>query len=451
MSHMLPLDPTLPQLAKALDAKSMCDFFNENLRTESNSNIAIKECTLLRFRYRRAARANMLYELLLIDETTGHAKKQWVSGSIFKGGKAKKLSEKFLSDEAANGGNNADIQLPGFSYIQDLQMFVQCFPMDRHLPEIAKVMEHGDPAVNALLMQQFGQGDWRVEQREIVPVRYRPGMGATVRATVRARNEANDTQATQSTYLKVYRTNDPAAAFNSLTLLSDAAERSNAAFAVAAPIGYSEETGALAIVPAAGKSLEDLLLLDGDLRQIARRSAEALFAFHMSDAPMIRRRSKEVSLARAKKAADFLKWACPDLSQRIDRIYSELDKRLSDDICHPAHLDLKADHIFLNDDIVTFIDMDSAAGGDPVLDPAMLLARLRAMPDLLPISQDRVQRFGDLLTEHYFSLAPSGWRRRLGPAYACASLKVALYYLQHLEQNWREKIAQTLSSAEEHL
>ena len=140
----------------------------------------------------------MLYELLLVDEATGHAKKQWVSGSIFKGGKAKKLSEKYLSTASANGANNADIQLPGFSYIQDLQMFVQCFPMDRHLPELAKIMEHGDPAVNALLMQQFGPGDWRMEHREIVPVRYRPGVGATMRATVRAQNEANETQATKS-------------------------------------------------------------------------------------------------------------------------------------------------------------------------------------------------------------------------------------------------------------
>ena len=96
MSHMLPLDPTLPQLAKALDAKSMCDFFTDNLRIESKSNIKIKDCTLHRFRYRKAARAIMLYELLLVDEATGHAKKQWVSGSIFKGGKAKKLSEKYF-------------------------------------------------------------------------------------------------------------------------------------------------------------------------------------------------------------------------------------------------------------------------------------------------------------------------------------------------------------------
>ena len=166
---------------------------------------------------------------------------------------------------------------------------------------------------------------------------------------------------------------------------------------------------------------------------------------------MIRRRSKERSLARAKKAADFLKWACPELSQRIDRIYSELDKRLSDDICRPAHLDLKADHIFLDDDVVTFIDFDCAAGGDPVLDPAMLLARLNVMPDLLPVSHGRVRNFADLFAEYYFALAPSGWRERLGPAYACAALKVALYFLQHLEQNWRDKIAQTLSSAEEHL
>lgn len=77
----------------------------------------------------------------------------------------------------------------------------------------------------------------------------------------------------------------------------------------------------------------------------------------------------------------------------------------------------------------------------------MLLARLTAMPDLLPVSHDRLQKFA----EHYFGLAPSVWRGRLGPAYACAALKVALYFLQHLEQNWREKIAQTLSLAEEQL
>ena len=161
----------------------------------------------------------------------------------------------------------------------------------------------------------------------------------------------------------------------------------------------------------------------------------------------LRRRSRETVLKRAHAAADFLQWGHPELAPLLAEILNGIDAWVQKAPSVPAHLDLKADHIYFDRDKLSFIDLDSCAAANPALDPALLLARLAAMPHLMPLTAARISSFSKPFLESYLDLAPANHAAGLGPAYACAALKVALYFLQHLEADWQARCEETLLAA----
>jgi hypothetical protein len=117
----------------------------------------------------------------------------------------------------------------------------------------------------------------------------------------------------------------------------------------------------------------------------------------------------------------------------------------------PTHRDLKPDHIFLDDERTMFIDLDSFAEADPVLDPAYLLARLAAMPALYPISRRRARVAAWEFAEEYFSHVPGGWQERLPFHYAGALLEVAHGFFRRQAPDWPGRITGLVEEARDSL
>ena len=113
----------------------------------------------------------------------------------------------------------------------------------------------------------------------------------------------------------------------------------------------------------------------------------------------------------------------------------------------PTHRDLKPDHIFLDGERTIFIDLDSFAKADPVLDPAYLLARLAAMPALFPIAPERTHAAAREFAEEYFAHVPSTWQERLPFHYAGALLKMSFGLFGRQAPDWPEKVTTLLEEA----
>jgi hypothetical protein len=94
-----------------------------------------------------------------------------------------------------------------------------------------------------------------------------------------------------------------------------------------------------------------------------------------------------------------------------------------------------------------FIDLDSLAKADPVLDPAYLLARLAAMPALFPIPRQRARAAAWEFAEEYFSHVPRTWHDRLPFHYAGALLKISFGFFGRQAPDWPGKIATLLEEA----
>lgn len=440
-------DPAFPRLRHVWDSAFMREVFRNALQMNSKRTMEVENCIVHRFRYREGIRAIMLYELHLVEPTTGLRRTLWASGSIYRGDKAKRIYDKLCIEHSDCKAAQLALPFEPVSFVGDLKMLVQVFPFDRHLPTLPALMA-GPAEVEPLLLERFGSGDWQAQRCYVDVVRYRPGLGATLRFEVQALDAVSDRQRTKFFYVKVYRSNEGKKAYDLLAYLHGFCEAEKQCFTVPRPIAYVSDLRALVMDRAPGRSFEDIMVSGGDVEAAARRVAKGLAALNRSSLTLPRRRSREEVLRRARSDAAFLQWGCPELRRQIQKILGTIETRLEEVAPAPAHLDVKPDHVFLDGDRVIFIDSDSCAAADPILDPARLLAHLDAMPDRVSVSRNRVEIAASVFTEEYFARVPSEWRRRLAVHYACAILKAALYFLQHQDPHWPNRIAAMIASAQ---
>ena len=211
-------------------------------------------------------------------------------------------------------------------------------------------------------------------------------------------------------------------------------------------------SGPLLHEEAPGTPLEEILLRDRDTTGAVRRVAQALAAFNQGDAPATTRRHLLADqVAVLERARRLLGWACPHLRPEVESIIEGVLAGLQEVPLRPTHRDLKPDHIFLDGDRTIFIDLDSLAKADPVLDPAYLLARLAAMPALFPIPRQRARAAAWEFAEEYFAHVPAAWQDRLPFHYAGTLLEVAHGFFRRQAPDWPGRIADLLEEARDSL
>lgn len=432
----LPLDPELPQLEAAWNPRRMREVFAATLRPDGGARFDFVDCLLSRFRYRQGTRAIMLYVLRLRDMLSGREHDQWVTGTIYPG-KRTRRRYKQLCEELQQMPFLPSLPFAPVEFVPELNMLVQLFPVDRYMPTLPALASGPPPALEAQLLETFGAGHWQTEHCGVQTMRYRASFGATFRYTLEARNTDSGERATRCFYVKVYRdSGEPT--FNLLQTLGKQCD--GGAFGTVKPLAYLHDLRALVLDSAPGKPL-DQALLDGDsISDSMDHAARALAAFHQSSLTVSGYRSKADGLTRVRRATTFIGWACPELSPSVSDIVAALEARLGESPRHPAHLDVKPDHLFLDGDRVTLIDLDSASLGDPMLDPASLLARLEALPHVSAVPEATARNAARVFADSYFACVPDAWRSSFGLSYACAALKVALFFVQHQQPEWRTRV-----------
>ena len=113
-----------------------------------------------------------------------------------------------------------------------------------------------------------------------------------------------------------------------------------------------------------------------------------------------------------------------------------------------THRDVNLDHILLDGERPSLVDLDNFAAADPVLDVANVLANLKSMPFRFPLTlEDPWSTAAQAFAEEYFSHVPRTWRRWLPIHYASAILKFSVGYFARQELDWPDKIATLLKEA----
>jgi hypothetical protein len=449
MRVKLPLaDPSFPQLQVAGDPESMRVLFQKHLRPLNNKAYQVQDCQLSRIRYRRGERCVLQYTLRLAEADTGSELIQWVTGVMYADDKTRRKWEKLRVSSPKDVSEIISTFEP-FSFIPELGMLVQVFPYDRRLPTLPLLIAEPLPELEAPLLARFGSGNWRTEVWNVEPVRYRAGLGAALRLTVQGQDDATGRRMEKRFYAKVYRDEGQGQqTYQVLRALQKHARTNGEGFTVARPLAYLSGLQTLLQEEAPGTPLDEILLGDGDTTAEVRRVARALAAFNQGDAPATTRQYLLADqVADLERARRLLGWACPYLKMEVESTIKGVFAGLQEVPLRPTHRDLKPDHIFVDGERTIFIDLDSLAKADPVLDPAHLLARLAAMPALFPIPREHARVAAQEFAEEYFTHVPSTWQERLPFQYAGRLLEVAHGFFRRQAPDWPDKIATLLEEA----
>jgi hypothetical protein len=445
-----PTDPAFPQLKIATDAGLMKQTFQTHLRPVGGKIYDIEDCRLIRLRYRQDSRCFLLYTLRLVEPDTGRERDVQVTGLVYaeKNG-AEQLWRKLKATDPRQKIPDAWLTFEPVSFVPELDMLVQVFPYDHRLPSLPLLAAGPPPELEPVLLGRFGPGDWSVQAWNTEPVRYLD-RGVVLRYTGKARNAVTGRRGEKSFYAKVYRYKKAEQTYQALRALwSQAGAREG--FTVVRPLAYLSDLRALILEEAPGTPLDEILLGDGDTTAAVRRVARALAAFNQGDAPATTQRYLLADhAAYLERAARVLRRGCPHLRPEVESIMEGVLAGLEEVPLRPTHRHLSPDHIFLDGERTTFIDLDMFAKADPVLDPARLLTRL-AMPALFPIPRQRARAAAREFAEEYFAHVPGAWQERLPFHYAGTLLKTADGFFRRQAPDWPGRIAGLLEEARDSL
>jgi aminoglycoside phosphotransferase (APT) family kinase protein len=206
------------------------------------------------------------------------------------------------------------------------------------------------------------------------------------------------------------------------------------------PLAYLDELDTLVVEEAPGVPLLDLLRRGDDQTRAVCGAGRALAAFHLRPLGIGRCDPLAEQIHDVERAAGLLAWACPEVSATVRAIAAVVVADLEEVPPAPMHGDLKADHLFIAGDRVTFIDFDRVALGDPVRDPAHLYAYLVGRVELDVLPPERVQAAAAAFVDEYFAHVPAAWRDRFAVHGAGALLEVASGIFRSQAPGWRSKL-----------
>jgi hypothetical protein len=422
-----PTDLNFAKIEVAKDHELMREVFQGHLQPLDGKVYQVRECQIDYIHYRRATRCVVQYALRLAEPETGRERSQWVSGTMYAGGRTRRIWEKLRRTEQGREVPNSSPTFAPFSYIPDLDMLVQVFPYDHRFPALPLLIAGPPPELEPLLLAQFGSGEWQAEAWDVEAVRYRPDMRAALRVTAWAREDATGRVEQRRFYAKLYRRKEEGEKTHQvLRALWEKASAGDAGFTVAKPIAYLADLRTLLQEEVPGTSLEEILLREEDEAIPAvRKAAKALASLHLDDDVVAsRRHSLRDEIAALERVEKLLQRACPHLRPEIEEAVGTVVAGLEEVPSAPIHGDLKPAHIIVDGDTVALIDLDKFAMADPVLDVANLLFLLPSTSSHSRLPGGGIEQ---AFVEEYFAHVPEAWRTRLRLHYAGALLKKAAF------------------------
>ena len=448
-----PTNPSLPQLEVVTDPERMREVFQEHLRPLDGKAYRVLECRISYMRHREGRRCMLHYDLRLREIGAQRESSQLVTGTIYAGGRTRRLWEKLRRGELGRAVSDSSSTFEPFSYVPELDLLVQVFPYDRRLQALPLLLEAPPPELEPLLLAQLGRGDWRVEAWDVEPVRYRVGLRATLEFTVRARDAATGRAEERRFYAKVYsKEEEGEQTYRVLRQLWDRASAGAAGFTVGRPIAYLSDIRTLIQVEVAGTPLNHVFFREADAGSVVREVARALAALHLGDVVPPRFHRLRDEAARLERAGEVLRSACPRLGPEISGILGVVVAGLEEVQPRPIHGELTPMEILVGGDRPALLDLDTFVGADPVLDVAHLLLPLRrTVPLRSPTSRDRAQETARAFVGEYFARVPEDWCTRFPLHYAGAALKRAAASVRHQAPGWPEEIEALLDEARDSL
>jgi hypothetical protein len=399
------------------------------LQPPGTTTYEVESCSVDMVR-QSAARCLLQYAVHLRNIETGEARREIITGVAYNRDRVQRVWERIRSSGVA-----IDRPMPGsgllpVALVPDLQLLLQVFPFDHRLPGLFRLNHDPPEEVVSIVLDQFGPGEWRLENWGAETVRYHVDMRAMVRLDVQALERTRNQSSGLRLYAKVYPEADMGAeAFAIQHRLWQYAAEDAAPFAVARPVAWLPDLQTLLLGEVTGTSLLDLLRQRDEALPALDKTAQAFAALHQLPlVDFLTERSRDVrdEDIRLDRLAGSIMEAAPNLAPLAYEVVAAIRANPGEPILGPTHFDLKPGHILLDGQHVTLLDFDKLQAADPLVDVASFavnLGKIRAGNRRHP---GKARATMDAFIADYFSRVPAEWFARFPPCYATALLAEAV-------------------------
>jgi len=387
--------------------------------------LGIESCAVDRVRYRRGVRAVIQYTVRLISPSEGQRLEQWVTGLVYPQERARQVWSKL--QKIVPEVHGAGFRLPPAAFARGSSLILQTFPFDRRLPSLTALVDPGRLAPRLPHPERATPGVWKAE-----PVRYRAGLGCALRWHLDGGCPSNGL----TWYVKAYRDNQGANTHQALRALRSAGSTNG--FIVPQPVAYLDDHRALVQEEVTGPSLAAVILGREDPSPVMDRVAGALARFHRTAVVPAASRGTTYLLAEIRRAAALVSWVRPSLTDAALSVVARVSEGLDEAQPLTTHGDLKPEHILLSGEGVTFLDLDSFSGSDPVVDVGSMVARLAGMALRHPAMAAPIEASSRAFADAYFARVPAVRKRRFPLHVAGALLQEAAGCFRHQLPSWPE-------------
>ncbi|HTL55109.1 MAG TPA: phosphotransferase [Candidatus Limnocylindrales bacterium] len=447
-----PEHPHFPQLKIASDPDLMLRLFREVFKPSDETRMKFEFCVPIRFRWRSDnSHCVLQYSLRPKQNHRRPAPDFWITAFIYPGpDEAAAAWAKQLATLNARPSRGLPPELQPLAFVPELHMLAHIFPYDWLLPNLAEILAGPWGELKHKLLSRFGQGHWEFERKEVEPLRYLAEDSAVVRYTLEANNLGDARRETKRFYAKAYRTRYGEQIGRILHDLHQNTADPGSNFTVVEPVFYCAQRRCLVLAEAPGRSFQDLLMFNegDDAIAGARSIARALAAFHQIQLTPPVSHSAEQQIGFLDRAAELLRWACPDSSAVIQAVTEKARTGLRDVQQVPIHWDLKTDHIFLDGERVIFIDLDTISLGDPARDAAHLAAHIACRIDAPDIDVEVADVIARAFVDEFFNQVPASWRRQFQLQFLIALVEGACGLFKRQEPRWADRAEAILRQAE---
>jgi hypothetical protein len=386
------------------DSVGMREILARELRSSSGTSLHVHGLTIDYFR-QSPTRIASQYTLDL-ESSEGVRSEQIITVAHFTDGRMERQWKRMRADAPDAGVPVGQFHLPGARYSNELQSIIQVFPFDARLPGLRQIVA-GTPEIRRLVSPT---DDPHIASWQVDVVRYRPDMRAMARVDVTFGADSQDGRL--RVYAKAYReVEEGQRAYDLLSALATQTG-TGGRFQAPRPLAYDPDLRTLLIAEVTGDRLLDIIRQNDDGRapDAVRRAARAVAAMHETAIPpALLPESSPDRDAQFADVSNKLLRVFPEHANAVQALTDQIEATFQPAPRRPTHYDLKQGHILVTPEVVTILDFDKMAMGDPLIDVANVAATLGAQREGTARRAALRENLAEMFVEEYFCHVPADW------------------------------------------
>ncbi|MDH5700576.1 MAG: phosphotransferase [Nitrospirota bacterium] len=374
--RQIPPDPIFPHMPTLCDEKAMKDIFEKHVGNGHRPDQGnwIQDCRILHIRYKPGRYVMVLYEILFRNRPgQPDAPEMWYVRAFKKG----KSHSNFLEAQALQTQERQPN--PRILHFREIESIAWGFPYDRKMVSLPNALDR-DMLRSQVLPSLLGPqraAEWDVVDLTSEVMHYVPEHTCTMRVTMHLHNRMTGETTSFTVFGKTFANHQGMLSYQALQQLWNSPARKIGALVIPEPLAFDPETNTLWQSSLIGIPLTHFPLSDPRMCGWMEKSGATLATLHgtpLMDLPIGQTPDIMERLDHATRILAPLRPACQESLYQLSTILAQQASHFPSYPSATLHGDPHRKNLFLQDETVALIDLDSITTGPPLYDVGSCLA-----------------------------------------------------------------------------